>query len=159
MLILSPLVRKSWHASYNRWLVRYLYVPLGGSRTRTFNVWVVFSFVALWHDPDPRLLVSGMYAAHGRLRATFRQGLYLQLCNYLPGTSQRWGWLMALFLMPEMGLKWLAQTPVMRKWHETTIYRLVSTSSTAGPSFEDSGDATGWQRSNKARLRLRPTQD
>lgn len=48
---------QSWHASYNRWLVRYLYVPLGGSRKRILNVWVVFSFVALWHDPDPRLLV------------------------------------------------------------------------------------------------------
>jgi len=23
---------RSWHASYNRWLVRYVYVPLGGNR-------------------------------------------------------------------------------------------------------------------------------
>ena len=47
---------KSWHASYNQWLVRYLYVPMGGSRTRAANVWVVFTFVALWHDLEPRLL-------------------------------------------------------------------------------------------------------
>jgi len=47
---------KNWHASYNRWLVRYLYVPLGGARTRLANVWVVFTFVALWHDLEWRLL-------------------------------------------------------------------------------------------------------
>ena len=41
---------KGWHASYNRWLVRYLYVPLGGSRYKLLNVWVVFGFVGMWHD-------------------------------------------------------------------------------------------------------------
>jgi D-alanyl-lipoteichoic acid acyltransferase DltB (MBOAT superfamily) len=29
---------------------RYLYVPLGGSRTYLYNIWVIFTFVALWHD-------------------------------------------------------------------------------------------------------------
>ena len=47
---------RNWHASYNRWLVRYLYVPLGGSRWRAANVWLVFTFVALWHDLEWRLL-------------------------------------------------------------------------------------------------------
>ena len=41
---------KGWHASYNRWLVRYIYVPLGGARYRLLNVWVVFGFVGAWHD-------------------------------------------------------------------------------------------------------------
>ena len=47
---------KGWHASFNLWLVRYLYLPLGGRRTKLANVWVVFTFVALWHDVDRRLL-------------------------------------------------------------------------------------------------------
>ncbi|GLI66085.1 hypothetical protein VaNZ11_009807 [Volvox africanus] len=47
---------RSWHASYNRWLVRYMYVPMGGSRWRAANVWVIFTFVALWHDLEWRLL-------------------------------------------------------------------------------------------------------
>ena len=51
-----PPCLQAWHASFNRWLVRYLYIPLGGSSTRLANVWVVFTFVALWHDPEPRLL-------------------------------------------------------------------------------------------------------
>lgn len=75
---------KSWHASYNRYLVRYcqtcmetaevhiiflycynwpdeatlvlfliwryLYIPLGGSQWRFLNVWIIFTFVAIWHD-------------------------------------------------------------------------------------------------------------
>ena len=45
---------KSWHSSYNVWLLRYVYIPLGGSRLsaprKLFNVLVVFTFVALWHD-------------------------------------------------------------------------------------------------------------
>lgn len=47
---------KNWHASYNLWLVRYLYIPLGGAKTRLWNVWVIFTFVALWHDLEWRLL-------------------------------------------------------------------------------------------------------
>eukprot|EP01018_Ginkgo_biloba_P037071 Gb_24225 [translate_table: standard] len=47
---------KSWHASYNRWLVRYLYIPLGGSQQKLLNVWVIFTFVAIWHDLEWKLL-------------------------------------------------------------------------------------------------------
>lgn len=47
---------RGWHASYNRWLVRYMYVPLGGARWRLLNAWPIFTFVALWHDLEPRLL-------------------------------------------------------------------------------------------------------
>jgi len=48
---------RNWHASYNLWLVRYMYVPLGGSRRRALNAWVIFTFVALWHDVEWRLLI------------------------------------------------------------------------------------------------------
>lgn len=47
---------KSWHASYNKWLVRYMYIPLGGSKRKVFNVWIVFTFVAIWHDLEWKLL-------------------------------------------------------------------------------------------------------
>ncbi|KNA04140.1 hypothetical protein SOVF_202380, partial [Spinacia oleracea] len=47
---------KSWHASYNKWLVRYLYIPLGGAQTKLLNVWVIFTFVAIWHDLEWKLL-------------------------------------------------------------------------------------------------------
>lgn len=47
---------KGWHASYNRWLVRYMYVPMGGNAKRIFVIWPIFMFVALWHDLELRLV-------------------------------------------------------------------------------------------------------
>ncbi|CAN0877026.1 Membrane-bound O-acyltransferase GUP1 [Linum grandiflorum] len=47
---------KNWHASFNRWLVRYMYIPLGGSGRKLLNVWVIFTFVAIWHDLEWKLL-------------------------------------------------------------------------------------------------------
>lgn len=69
---------KNWHASFNKWLVRYcsqsfdllylsiclaltlrfgmmcllryMYIPLGGTQRKLLNVWVIFTFVAIWHD-------------------------------------------------------------------------------------------------------------
>jgi D-alanyl-lipoteichoic acid acyltransferase DltB (MBOAT superfamily) len=50
---------KSWHRSFNRWTIRYIYVPLGGSRYLGFSMWVVFTFVAIWHDIELNLLAWG----------------------------------------------------------------------------------------------------
>lgn len=68
---------RAWHRSYNRWVIRYLYVPLGGAggknsgaTRRVVNSLVVFSFVAIWHDIELKLLL--------------------------------WGWLVVLFLVPEI---------------------------------------------------------
>lgn len=61
---------KSWHRSFNRWTIRYIYIPLGGSRYFAFSMWVVFTFVAIWHDLELKLLA--------------------------------WGWLICLFLLPEV---------------------------------------------------------
>jgi D-alanyl-lipoteichoic acid acyltransferase DltB (MBOAT superfamily) len=33
-----------------------MYIPLGGSSWRLANVWAIFTFVALWHDMEWRLL-------------------------------------------------------------------------------------------------------
>ncbi|KAI8057108.1 glycerol transporter [Syncephalis plumigaleata] len=47
---------RSWHRSYNRWLIRYVYIPLGGSKYSAYNMWPVFTFVAIWHDVSFKLL-------------------------------------------------------------------------------------------------------
>lgn len=47
---------KSWHASFNKWLVRYLYIPLGGSQRKLLSIWVIFTFVAVWHDLEWKLI-------------------------------------------------------------------------------------------------------
>lgn len=50
---------RSWHKSFNLWIIRYIYVPLGGTRYAMYNIWVVFTFVAIWHDINLKLLAWG----------------------------------------------------------------------------------------------------
>ncbi|KAF9113358.1 glycerol transporter [Mortierella sp. AM989] len=50
---------RSWHKSYNLWILRYLYIPLGGTRNAMYSIWVVFTFVAVWHDIQLKLLAWG----------------------------------------------------------------------------------------------------
>lgn len=33
-----------------------MYIPLGGATWRALNVWLIFTFVAVWHDLELRLL-------------------------------------------------------------------------------------------------------
>jgi len=41
---------RSWHASFNQWSLRYLYIPLGGKKTQQYSIWLIFFFIGLWHD-------------------------------------------------------------------------------------------------------------
>ena len=41
---------RQWHGSYNIWLIRYMNIPLGGKQKKLLNTFIIFSFVALWHD-------------------------------------------------------------------------------------------------------------
>lgn len=95
----TQLFWRSWHRSYNRWLVRYIYVPLGGTSFRSWRQTIrsvitfllTFTFVALWHDIKLRLLI--------------------------------WGWLIVLFMVPEWLAKALFPT---RNWeNHPTSYRMI----------------------------------
>ena len=68
---------RSWHRSFNKWIIRYLYIPLGGTKKAAWNIWPIFSFVAIWHDIHLNLLI--------------------------------WSWLICLFILPEILLKWLCK--------------------------------------------------
>ncbi|KAI9354740.1 MBOAT, membrane-bound O-acyltransferase family-domain-containing protein [Pilaira anomala] len=81
---------KSWHRTFNRWITRYIYIPLGGTKYMTYNMWIVFTFVALWHDIELRLLA--------------------------------WGWLICLFLLPEIIASSLFSE---RKFGDKPYYRFV----------------------------------
>ena len=74
---------RAWHRSYNLWITRYIYIPLGGTRNRVFTVVLVFSFVALWHDLSFKLLA--------------------------------WGWLVSLFIMPEVAARYLLPPSKVRR--------------------------------------------
>jgi D-alanyl-lipoteichoic acid acyltransferase DltB (MBOAT superfamily) len=90
---------RSWHRSFNRWLVRYIYVPLGGASAHTWasivrtgiNYAAVFTFVALWHDISLNLLI--------------------------------WGWLIVLFMMPEVIAGYIF--PRKRWENNLTAYRVL----------------------------------
>lgn len=88
---------RGWHRSFNRWVVRYIYIPLGGSGMGTSkvraaaNFATVFTFVALWHDINLKLLA--------------------------------WGWLVTLFVLPEV-MATIAFPE--REWKDSpTAYRLL----------------------------------
>jgi D-alanyl-lipoteichoic acid acyltransferase DltB (MBOAT superfamily) len=102
---------RGWHRSYNRWIVRYIYVPLGGGGRRPTggkpgpapsgfwdkfkqirNMLLVFTFVALWHDINLRLLI--------------------------------WGWLITLFVVPEVLGRMLF--PAYRWRSQPNAYRVLS---------------------------------
>lgn len=75
---------RAWHRSFNRWLVRYVYVPMGGGKgvgpaRRALNVFVVFSFVSFWHDQTLQLFA--------------------------------WGWLLSLAMLPEIAADQVAKMP------------------------------------------------
>lgn len=42
---------RMWHRGFNMWLIRYMYVPLGGNKSVIKSYLCVFLFVAFWHDP------------------------------------------------------------------------------------------------------------
>ena len=52
---------RAWHRSFNVWLIRYIFIPLGGSKYKSINIWIIFTFVALWHDLKLNLLLWGWF--------------------------------------------------------------------------------------------------
>lgn len=51
---------RQWHRSFNRWLVRYMYVPMGGGQnTFGLSFIIIFTFVAVWHDQELNLMMWG----------------------------------------------------------------------------------------------------
>jgi D-alanyl-lipoteichoic acid acyltransferase DltB (MBOAT superfamily) len=90
---------RGWHRSFNKWNLRYMYIPLGGSagkgimgKARTVaNYLAIFSFIAIWHDIQLRLLM--------------------------------WGWLITIFVLPEMIAGMLFPA---RKWKDRpNMYRMI----------------------------------
>ncbi len=90
---------RAWHRSYNRWLTRYIYIPLGGANFRSWRsaarsvmtYLLVFTFVALWHDIQLNLII--------------------------------WSWLIVLFFIPEIAAGYLFPR---RKWEaRPTAYRML----------------------------------
>lgn len=63
---------------------RYIYIPLGGSQYYALSIFPIFTFVALWHDIQLKMLM--------------------------------WGWLVPLFILPELLAKRIFCTSSMRAY-------------------------------------------
>jgi len=65
---------RRWHMSLYRWMVDYVFIPLGGSRvapTRIYrNVMITFVLSGIWHGAGLNFLLWGMY--HGLLVCGYR---------------------------------------------------------------------------------------
>jgi D-alanyl-lipoteichoic acid acyltransferase DltB (MBOAT superfamily) len=90
---------RGWHRSFNKWSLRYLYIPLGGSAGTGLwgkvrgvsNYLAVFSFIAIWHDIQLRLLM--------------------------------WGWLVTLFVLPEIIAAYVF--PARKFRNNPDLYRML----------------------------------
>eukprot|EP01064_Diplonema_japonicum_P032664 TRINITY_DN6193_c3_g1_i1.p1 TRINITY_DN6193_c3_g1~~TRINITY_DN6193_c3_g1_i1.p1 ORF type:complete len:536 (+),score=80.42 TRINITY_DN6193_c3_g1_i1:46-1608(+) len=74
---------RNWHRSFNKWLVRYMYIPMGGAKTQAFNVFPIFLFVAFWHDLELNLLKWGLLMAVFIIPETF-------LTSYFSSPATAW---------------------------------------------------------------------
>lgn len=59
---------KRWHISLSRWITDYIYIPLGGSRGKSFarqslNTLVAMGLSGLWHGAAGNFVVWGVYHA------------------------------------------------------------------------------------------------
>ncbi|CAD2217610.1 hypothetical protein AGDE_01350 [Angomonas deanei] len=52
---------RDWHASFNHWIVRYMYIPMGGKNKKFLTIFPIFFFIAVWHDVELRLLFWALF--------------------------------------------------------------------------------------------------
>jgi alginate O-acetyltransferase complex protein AlgI len=65
---------RHWHMSLTRWLVDYVYIPMGGSRVPTYRIWINLMVTMLvsgvWHGAGLNFIVWGAW--HGLLLVAHR---------------------------------------------------------------------------------------
>lgn len=110
---------RRWHVSFSSWIRDYLYIPLGGSKTKTSGqfglvVLATMSLSGLWHGAAWNFIAWGVY--HGLILFTYHQLGFAGRWEprTLPGRLGAWsimfcltvgGWL--LFRAPSLG--WLVE--------------------------------------------------
>ena len=77
---------RDWHASFNMWIIRYMYVPLGGTKRKALVIFPIFAFIALWHDIKMQLFLWAFIMAFAMVP---------ELVVMSKSTSSRYDWLRA----------------------------------------------------------------
>ena len=84
---------RGWHASFNQWLLRYLYRPLtrSASLSRPLAAALTFAFTALWHDFELRLLAwAAVNIAALLLERALATAVAPRVRQAVGGTGWRW---------------------------------------------------------------------
>ncbi|SGZ40141.1 related to Glycerol uptake protein 1 [Hanseniaspora guilliermondii] len=77
---------RSWHRSFNKWVLRYIYIPLGGSKNRLLASFCVFTFVAIWHDIELKLLLWGWMIVLFLIPEIFLSSFVYKMFGHKPKT-------------------------------------------------------------------------
>jgi len=92
---------RRWHMTLSRWIMDYIYVPLGGRQNYIRNILIVFALCGLWHGAGLNFVAWGVY--HGLLIVGYH--LTGRWWDRMPQLLQRGltfmlvsiGWLLFLF--------------------------------------------------------------
>ena len=81
-----------WHISLSTWFKDYLYIPLGGNRTKTKaqyyrNIMIVFLVSGFWHGAEWTFLIWGFL--HGAVQIMERVFKNEKLSNIVPGFAKQ----------------------------------------------------------------------
>lgn len=70
---------RCWHVTLSNWFRDYIYIPLGGSRTRFWpaSIFIVFTVSGIWHGAGWNFVIWG--AMHGLFLLIYRLGLKIKM--------------------------------------------------------------------------------
>lgn len=123
---------KRWHITLGDFMMNYLYIPLGGNRTKTkvrhyINLWIVFLLSGLWHGAAWNFVFWGAYHGvfivldkMGLKKITARLGSVASIILTFIIVSVGW----SLFAIDSMD-KWSWLLKAMFSFKDMNIYMLV----------------------------------
>ncbi len=115
---------KRWHISLTKFLTKYIYIPLGGSKKGTIftyvNTLIVFIVSGLWHGANWTFVQWGLF--HGLLSCFDRMFDTVEKKIFMPIR-----WLLTFIVVNVLWL--LFSAPTVGKWHEI-LARIIYMQST-----------------------------
>jgi alginate O-acetyltransferase complex protein AlgI len=94
---------RRWHISLSTWFKDYIFIPLGGNRSKSYitvrNVFIVFFVSGLWHGADMKFIIWGIYHFIVFILFTFKPQYFEKL--------KVWKWLSILITFCFVCLGWI----------------------------------------------------
>eukprot|EP00918_Siedleckia_nematoides_P047078 GHVU01103170.1.p1 GENE.GHVU01103170.1~~GHVU01103170.1.p1 ORF type:complete len:562 (+),score=26.44 GHVU01103170.1:199-1884(+) len=81
---------RNWHRSFYLWILRYIYIPLGGGGSKLWVVPVIFTYAAIWHECSLSLAIWGCATALVMLPEMFLRQYTARHVSYKFKSTQLW---------------------------------------------------------------------